>query len=35
MINPKKLGIFFVKDHDKIDETYIKEGKIRDIFIVQ
>ena len=35
MINPKKSGIFHVKDHDKIDETHIKEGKIKDIPIVQ
>ena len=35
MINSKKSGIFHVKDHDKIDETHIKERKIRDIPIVQ
>ena len=35
MINPKKSGIFLVKDHDKIVEAHIKEGKIQDIPIVQ
>ena len=35
MINPKKSEIFHVKGHDKIDEIHVKEGKIRDIPIVQ
>lgn len=35
MINPKKSGVFLVKDHDKTDTTFIKEGKIKDIPIVQ
>jgi len=35
MINPKKSGIFMVKDHDKIDVSHTKEGKIEDIPIVK